>query len=212
MNPKPDKNIEQNKLEAHLKIDKYGDFVLTDAIRPSLEVAIEPIEGYKHDQYKDTEDNSSIPVLMCSISKERLFDIFIEFIDILGDIVDVVLETSHDAKRREHDDLYREHIDLPVLKSYLYQYEDMIFNDGCMGIAVLNPDIPAEIQFDEHKLLIVYGENLQPFEKVLSQHNIPLNEDLRFLTEAEHVHTSQGDFIDQFRALQSLLGMDHNYE
>ena len=56
-------------------------------------------------------------------------------------------------------DLYREHIDMPVLKSTLYDFEDLLVNDGCTGIAVLNPGLPQEVQFDEHKLLIVYGSN-----------------------------------------------------
>ena len=51
----------------------------------------------------------------------------------------MVLETSHNREGRGHVDLYREHIDLPVLKSILCDYEDLLLNDGCTGIAVLNP-------------------------------------------------------------------------
>ena len=50
---------------------------------------------------------------------------------------------------------------MPVLKSILWEYEDLLTNDGCTGLAVLNPGIPQEIQFDEHKLLIVYGDQLR---------------------------------------------------
>ncbi len=75
-----------------------------------------------------------------------------------------MLETSHDRDSRGHVDLYREHIDLPVLKSTLYDYEDLLLNDGCTGIAVLNPHVPLEVQFDEHKLLIAYGQDLGGFE------------------------------------------------
>ena len=69
-----------------------------------------------------------------------------------------MLETSHNRDTKGHADLYREHIDLPVLKSTLYDFEDLLLNDGCTGIAVLNPHVPQEVQFDEHKLLIVYGK------------------------------------------------------
>ena len=51
---------------------------------------------------------------------------------------------------------------MPVLKSILYEYEELLTHDGCTGIAVLNPRVPLEVQFDEHKLLIVYGNNLSP--------------------------------------------------
>ena len=79
-----------------------------------------------------------------------------------------MLETSHNRQQRGHVDLYREHIDLPVLKSILWDYEELLLNDGCIGIAVLNPDVPLEVQFDEHKLLIAYGHDLTPFEKVFA--------------------------------------------
>ena len=76
--------------------------------------------------------------------------------------VDVVLETSHE-RRGSHQDMYREDIDMPVLKSTLYDFEDLLLGDGCTGMAVLNPDIPMEVQRDEHKLLIMYGQELVDF-------------------------------------------------
>src|SRR5690606_9274595 len=108
------------------------------------------------------ETRSRIPVLMASASNEILFELFMDMLDPLGMEVDVVLETSHARQGGGHDDLYREHIDLPVLKSILWDFEDLLLNDGCTGIAVLNPRTPQEIQFDEHKLLTAYGEPLWP--------------------------------------------------
>lgn len=203
--------IPKTDLEAHLAVAQYEDFNLTDAVRPSYDLKIVPQQGYRHDFYRDRSNRGSIPVLMGSVSRESLFETFLELIDPLGPVVDVVLETSHEKQARGHEDLYREHIDLPVLKSYLYHYEDLLMNDGCVGIAVLNPSTPVEVQFDEHKLLIVYGENLKPFENIFEQKKIPLNEQIRFLTEAEHVHSSKGQYVDQFHALQGVLGMDSPY-
>jgi len=122
--------------------------------------------------------------------------------------VDVVLETSHNRENRGHVDLYREHIDLPVLKSILWDFEDLLLNDGCTGIAVLNPAIPQEVQFDEHKLLIVYGENLAPFEEALRDRRVMCNDQMKFITEAEHVHSSSDQFMEQFEELKMRLGMD----
>ncbi len=198
-------------LESHLSVAKYGAFELTEAIRPSFDLKIVPQSGYRHDFYRDPSNETSIPVLMGSVSKESLFETFLELLDPLGPVVDVVLETSHEKTGRGHEDLYREHIDLPVLKSYLYHHEEMLLNDGCLGIAVLNPNIPVEVQFDEHKLLIVYGENLKPFERIFESQQIKRNEKIRFLTEAEHVHSSRGEYIDQLQSLQTLLGIDSPY-
>ena len=122
------------------------------------------------------------------------------------------METSHHGDSGEHEDLYREHIDLPVLKSILYDFEEMLLNDGCTGIAVLNPKKQQEIQFDEHKMLICYGSPLENFERILIKHDVYPDESMRFITEAEHVHSSSDSFARSFHQLQSRLGIDVDIE
>jgi hypothetical protein len=203
-------NLSEEQLEAHMKIARYGNFLLTEAIRPSFDLQVVPAAGYRHDVYRDKETGVDIPVVMASASREKLFDIFLDLLDPLGDEVDVVLETSHDRASRGHDDLYREHIDLPVLKSTLCDYEDLLLDDGCTGVAVLNPGIPLEVQFDEHKLLIMYGQDLSAFEEVLEQSGLPRLEEMRFITEAEHVHSSSDDMGREFEQLRYRLGLDES--
>jgi hypothetical protein len=203
--------LSEDQLEAHLGISQYGQFELTDAVRPSYDLKVQPKQGYRHDLYIDEENNSRVPVLMASASRDQLFDLFMEMIQPLGQVVDVVLETSHDPGENGHKDLYREHIDMPVLRSILYEYEDLLLNDGCTGIAVLNPNTPQEVQFDEHKLLIVYGSPLETFEHRLERNGVYLEEDIRFITEAEHVHSSSEDYQQQFQELYRRLGMDESY-
>lgn len=201
-------SLSEDQLETHLNIAKYGDFMLTDAIRPSYDLEVVPQAGYRHDVYTDKESGIKIPVLMASASREILFDLFIDLLDPLGQEVDVVLETSHDGMHNQHQDLYREHMDLPVLKSTLYDYEDLLLNDGCAGIAVLNPLIPLEVQFDEHKLLIMYGQGIDQFEGILDEYGIPHDQELKFITEAEHVHSSSDESIEELDQLKYRLGID----
>ena len=200
--------LSEEELEAHLGVKQYGSFQLTDAVRPSYDLQVVPSQGYRHDVYKDEESNASVPVLMASASKESLFELFMELLDPLGGVLDVVLETSHNREGGGHEDLYREHIDSPVLKSVLWEFEDLLLHDGCTGIAVLNPGIPQEVQFDEHKLLIVYGQPLDDFESILRQLDVYPSDEMRFITEAEHVHSSTDEFTEQFEELRMRLGMD----
>jgi hypothetical protein len=205
--------LSEQELEAHLSVVRYGDFVLTDAIRPSYNLQVVPSQGYRHDVYQDEQSRTKVPVLMGAASTERLFDTFMELLDPLGNEVDVVLETSHNSRgERGHLDLYREHIDLPVLKSILWDFEDMLLNDGCTGVAVLNPHAPREVQFDEHKLLIVYSEELADFEEIFEQHRVVCDDSMRFITEAEHVHSSSDAYREQFEELKIRLGMDSMFE
>ncbi len=203
--------ISQAQLESHLKIARYGDFLLTDAVRPSYDLKITPRQGYRLDVYRDEENRTSVPVLMAAASAESLFEIFLELIQPLGHEVDVVLETSHHRATNGHSDLYRESIDMPVLKSTLLDYEDLLVNDGCTGIAVINPHRPQEVQFDEHKLLIVYGSPLERFEAILEKRGVHHDPKLRLITEAEHVHSSNERFVRKFEELKMRLGMDVEY-
>lgn len=203
--------LSDDELEAHLGVVRYGDFLLSGAVRPSYDLQIVPCQGYRHDVYRDEDQKTTVPVLMGAASKEHLFEVFMDMLDPLGIEVDVVLETSHDRQARGHVDLYREHIDLPVLKSILYDYEDLLVNDGCTGIAVLNPGIPQEVQFDEHKLLIVYGSQLRDYERIFSERRVRRNDQIKFITEAEHVHSSSDFYRDQFEELKIRLGIDSNY-
>ncbi|TWU59322.1 hypothetical protein Poly51_21100 [Rubripirellula tenax] len=199
--------LTDEELQAHMGIRTYGVFELTDAIRPSYDLRIVPRQGFRHDEYVDEASDTKTPVIMASATRESLMDLFLDMIEPLGEVVDVVLETSHRAGSG-HDDLYREHIDMPVLKSILLEFEDLLLNDGCTGIAVINPSKRQEVQLDEHKLLIAYGEPLKAFESVLISGDVYPEQDIRFITEAEHVHSSNERLYDQFNVLKNRLGMD----
>ena len=200
--------VTDEQLAEHLKIDQYDAFQLTEAVRPAIDLKIKPCQGYRHDIYVDEESKTKVPVVMAAASREKLFPLFIQLIQRLGSVVDVVLESSHSQAEGGHVDLYREHIDMPVLTSILWDYEDLLLNDGCTGIAVLNPNTPQEIQFEEHKLLIVYGSPLEPYEFTLESNGVSENQEMKFITEAEHIHSSSEDYAQQFFRLRTALGLD----
>ncbi len=187
---------------------QFDGFCLTRAIRPSSKSPIRPIQGFRYDKYVDEEYKSEIPVIMAAASSEVLFPLFVQLIQQLGDVVDVVLETSHDHESSGHCDLFREQIDLPILTSALWEFDDLLLNDGCTGIAVLNPDTPQEVQFDEHKMLIIYGQPLEHFENVLEEFGLGCRPTMKFITEGEHIHASNESYIRQFNQLKSLLGTE----
>ena len=199
--------LSEDELETHLSISRYGNFELSGAVRPSYDLDIVPRAGFRHDSYRDEESNTIVPVLMGAVTRQRVMEIFIELIEPLGNVVDVVLETSH-GRGPGHVDLYREHLDMPILQSILWDFEDLLVNDGCAGIAVLNPAIPQEVPLDEHKLLIAYGQDLTPYENVMADCNVSCHEEIKFITEAEHVHSTTDQYIEQFQELKFRLGMD----
>ncbi|MEL7498004.1 MAG: hypothetical protein AAFN77_10365 [Planctomycetota bacterium] len=197
------------QIAAHLQVNQYDSFELTDAVRPAMDLKIKPSQGYRHDVYIDEESKARVPVIMAAASRQQLFPLFMQLIQRLGSTVDVVLESSHHSSGDAgHVDLYREHIDMPVLTSVLWDFEDLLMNDGCTGIAVLNPNTPQEIQFEEHKLLIVYGSPLEPYEFTLESHGVLENQGMKFITEAEHIHSSSENYAQRFFQLRTALGLD----
>lgn len=201
-----------NKLVDHLKVNRYGEFLLTDAIRPSLDLQVVPRQGYRFDSYFDEETGLEVPVLAAAVSKEKLFDVFLDLLDPLGEEVDLVLETSHHREDGSHQDLHREHIDLPVLKSYLCDHEELLLDDGCTGIAVISNNGPMEVQFDEHKLLVVYARDLKPFERILRRAGIKRDDKLKLITEGEHLHMSDPQYAQVFDQLCYRLGVGESAE
>lgn len=202
--------LSEEQLDAHMNIARYGDFTLSDAVRPSYNLDVIPRTGFRHEWYVDPDSGSRIPVLMASVTREKLFDTFLSLLDSLGECVDVVLETSHDKSNGQHTDLYREQIDMPVLQSVLYDFEDLLTDDGCCGIAVLNPRIPMEVQLDEHKLLFVYGHENADYEQAFLKNGVRCIETMKFITEAEHVHSSSDEYQERFGKFCYELGIDRH--
>ena len=203
--------LDEEAVDSHLRIARYSDFLLTDAVRPSYDLQVIPRQAYRHDSFSDGSPASSVPVLMVSASSEWLFELFLDLLEPLGDQVDVVLETSHAGSSGGKGTAHREHIDMPVLKSILCEYENMLLHDGCLGIAVLNPNLPLEVQFDEHKLLIIYGQDLGAFESILTKYRIVCDEEVKFITEGEHVHASREEYAEDFEILKRQLGMETSF-
>jgi hypothetical protein len=191
-------------LRDHLRVDRYGDFLLTRAIRPGRSVPIVPREGFRLTSFATAE--TTVPVLIAAVSRERLFETFLALLTPLGDELDVLLESSRtqDASRRQS---WREAIERPVLLSHLCAYEDLLLDDGCTGVVVLSRSEAAEVQFDEHKLLMVYARELEPFEAVLRQQGVPRRDDLQLITQGEHLHHSQPAYATAHERLVRTLGM-----
>ncbi|MCA9370541.1 MAG: hypothetical protein KC680_01110 [Candidatus Peregrinibacteria bacterium] len=197
----------QAELEAHLEISRYGTFELTDAIRPAPNLT--PTEGYRHDTYLDTESGNAIPVLLAAASREKLFGLFLDLTEQMSDTVAVRLHSSHyPVALCNADNSYRESMDRTVLQSTILDFEDLLLNDGSMGMSVLHDSLCEEIQFDEHKLLIIFSNRQRLFEDVLKQHHIPCNQDIQLVIDAKHIHSSTDAFAEQFAQLLTRLGLD----
>jgi hypothetical protein len=192
-------------LEAHLARSRYGRFTLTEAIRPGWQLDIVPRAGYRHDAYVDPRSGARLPALVAAVSAESLFETFLELLEPLGDELDVVLESSHEEGIGVRE-FSREGIERLVLESLLWEFEDLLLNDGCTGISIMHPEQSLEVQLDEHKLLVVYAAARQPFERILRARGLDRDDRLRLLSQGEHMHTSHARHARHFERLAARLG------
>jgi len=192
-------------LEAHLARRRYGRFTLTDAVRPSWQLDVVPQAGYRFDTYLDPAGGRKLPALIGAVSSEDLFETFLGLLGPIGDTVDVVLESTH-ADSGKPSESFREGIERTVLESVLWDFEDLLLDDGCTGIAVLHPERPIEVQLDEHKLLIVYAHARSPFERVFADLGLARDDRMRFISQGEHLHTSHERFATGFEEMTQRLG------
>jgi len=199
--------VNADPLTEHPRVARYGDFTLTDAVRPALDVPVRPRQGYRVEVFRDRVGRLRLPTLAAAVSAELLFDAFLALLEPLGDEVHVVLESSHGAGADRHTDLRRNHIDRPVLLSHFCDFEDLLLNDGCTGVAVMSTRRPVEVQFDEHKLLYVYAPDLKPFRRALRDLGVRRRKDLPLIAEAEHLHHSTDEYEDRFKHLCLRVGV-----
>ena len=64
--------LDEDELEAHLGVARYGNFQLTEAIRPSYDLQVVPCQGFRHDTYRDEQNGSTVPVLMGEIGRAHV--------------------------------------------------------------------------------------------------------------------------------------------
>ena len=196
---------DQAAMDAHLARSRYGRFTLTEAIRPGWQLDIVPRAGYRHDAYVDPQSGARLPAVVAAVSAEHLFETFLELLEPLGDELDVVLESSHEDSVGVRE-FSREGVERLVLESLLWEFDDLLLNDGCTGIAVMHPEQSLEVQLDEHKLLVVYAAARQPFERILRTRGLDRDDRLRLVSQGEHMHTSHARHARQFEQLVNRLG------
>ncbi len=205
------------ELRQHLKQDRYGDFLLTEAIRPSPQFS--PIEGYRFDTYRD-ESGSDIPVIMAAASREKLFDVFMQLSERVGKMVYVTLTSTHDKSGQRQSNMKTkewsaEDVETMIAQSHLCDFEQDLLNDGCAGIAIYRPRVAKEVQLDEHKLLLIYAEtraDLRPFERILRDEGVRHRQDMKFITESEHIHSSDDTLNSRFYELSAVLGCEEDID
>ncbi len=199
--------LSKEEIRVHKRIKRYGNFTLTNAVIPSYNLEVMPKSGFRRGFFREV----SVSFILISASKESLFDLFIEIARLMSSsCVDVFIKNTY-RTRRIHLKKYREssvkEVDLFVVLSRLYDFEELLVDDGCTGIAIVNQETGLELQFDEDKILTVCNWQIikEDLLAILEKSQITEDPQMKFIFEAEHRHSTSLAFLRQFNRLKIRL-------
>ena len=195
--------IDDDATKTHIAIKKYGDFIFTDAISPSYDLRVIPEEGYCHSIHW-LENEYSILTLVAAASREKMFQLFLDLLEPLGNKIGIAIHSSH-IDHNHPKKYFNEDIELYLLESIVHEYMDLLLHDGNTGIFVWDRAETKEVQWEEHKLFQIYATNFGPFEEIFSR-VLPLREEMRLICNAEHVHISSDEQYNEFLIMKDRLG------
>lgn len=181
----------------------YGKFTLSNAVALFEESEVVPKEGYQTSPFV-SKAGVLIERMMISVSVERIFYLFDDFLSLLGDACGVVVEDCRDtdSDHTVHVDHYGYHKDTVVVRSIFCDFEELLVNDGFLGVAVFTEDVYAEVQLTDHKTIQVFSTDASQFEEVLAQYGIKADEELKFVFDDSHIHfgvKNSDQLIDDLR-------------
>ena len=168
-------------------------------------------EGFKETAARVMNDK--ILCLKIAAHAGKILDLYRDLIGVLGDEVQVVLESSH-AADDEHDNFYAL-TDKAALESAICGFEDLLLNDSNTGISVfaINEDVdPREVKLSGKKVIFVYGYNLAPYRNILESYGIKEDPDMTFIDQFpdEELDTySRTQHFDQVEQLKSELNLQN---
>jgi hypothetical protein len=206
-------NVESRKITGEMIQEAmnnrtFGDFTLTPAVVFFKDGDMVPSEGFKIEQ-QVMPGGYSYSRIVVSVSAEKVLDIFDEFVALLGDTCGVVMEDFR-TDNGDHIDHFAYYKDTFIVRSILLDFEDLLLNDGFVGLAIWNEAVPAEVQLTRHKIIQVFARDTSPFQQVLAAFDIEENPELRFFFEHFYllVSTEAGD--SAVETLKDRLCIDHS--
>ena len=196
--------VSEEVIRTLLQKRTFGDFTFTDAVRPQDESFLTQ-EGYE----VHSLDTSNAPerIVIAAVSRQKLFDVFTELLEPLGELLDVVLETEDE----EDESVFEAHsygTDRLYLQSVLPDFEDVLLNCGNTKIGVVSTERPKRVELDFHKLLLLYGKKIRPFLQILVENNIPQLIDMHTIDDVDQYRISDTEFPDQIQRMMNELGME----
>ena len=183
--------VSKETLRSHMEKDRYGDFLLTPAIRPAISPKIIPVNGYR------VAYNTGMLKFQISASREKIIGLFISLMKLTGKRPDVFLEVSNYNEERIVSSYLREGMERIVLESHIYGIEEILLGNGFVSIGIRGST--TEVCLDSHKLISVYTNRPASTARIIKRNGIPYIPSLEFFCEeAGHFHADFEGLMEGF--------------
>lgn len=173
-----------------------------------------PERGFRVSAYTPSRSElvpkpAPMPIFSIAAEQSRLFDLFTDLLEPLGDGLSVALESTHDSMTSERSrDYWSDSHDAIFLQSTLLDYEELLINDGCTGISVVDEEQDCEVMFTEDKSIHCYGNDgiMGQFQRVLHRHDVLHRPKMKMLSEKPHIHRTTPEYCEHFHELVERIG------
>lgn len=175
--------------------------------------------AYRTDVYRDDAGGQDLYELEAAVPSGALVSVFFKCLEHLDDVVDVVIESTHDSSITDWNSaephpcelFLREYLEKPALLEMLASYERWLFFDGMSAIAVYGSEAagfgsPAEIKLGDDKVLYIISDDLSDFQAIMEEYGIRLNPNVTFVSDGAHIHYSADILDDMTQAFISEIG------
>ena len=137
--------------------------------------------------------------------RERCFEIFLDLLDPLGEVVDEVLETSHDSTTgNQHRDLFREAMDSAAIAATSRNCSSMTAAPASLD----GPPSPRWKSSSTNKLLVIYAAMLTILGPRPARYRVVRDDEApKLITEGEHLHSTDERYRREFDQLCYRLGV-----
>ncbi|MDZ7265323.1 MAG: hypothetical protein ONB16_12115 [candidate division KSB1 bacterium] len=183
-----------------MKHRTFGTFTLPPAVVFFKAGDDVPTEGYKVRKSALPNGRFRYQVIV-SVSAEKILDVFDALVLLLGDYCHVVVQ-DFGEREGEQVDYFAYQKDTVIVRSVLCDFEELLLNDGLIGLVVYSEAAKAEIQLTQHKIIQIFALDLTRFRQVLNRFGIEENPELKFLFDDFYLLV---EHVDDRKILQSLM-------
>ncbi len=188
-------------LQSLLQKSQWGEIELPSGIRPLDQDAVFD-RGFEGVVFQFT--NRKIPGLIVSETSPKLFELFMDALQLLGEATETMVDVWFMLARSPHDNQFKaSDCELVVAESKLYGLEDLLLNNGKVGVGVVSRRRCIELALHKDKVIHIYtprAKNFRRAVKFLKSRGLKKREDLRFISQQSLVRFIHEESMDQFHA------------